>query len=247
MGTIYLENVTQRSIMMLWFVLLVACNKQDAPTTVEDTAFQEQETSSKNDFELQVADYIKKFPYQDTYNYVMKYTNGDPAKFNVWVLGETPALVKAGEDKVVRMNNDTFYKMAFVVLDNGSVVLESSAPSDDRFNSFQLMDDRNANYKNIIHPKGKYTLYHGEKPARIEGEAVEVPSNLSVVIVRMEVKDKNNTDDVAAAKKVFNGITITGPKLDTSPKVDLLSGFDKKVEQEAHKRIDHAIETVPFT
>jgi len=233
-----LTQFFQYIIILSCVLALVACTEEKAGTKSETTT---------DAFEQQVNDYIMKFPYQDTYNYVMKYTNGDPAKFNVWVLGETPALVKAGEDKVVRMNNDTFYKMAFVILDKGPVILESTAPANDRFNSFQLMDDRNANYRNIIHPHGKYTLYHGEKPAHVQGEAVEVPSNLSVVIVRVEVKDKDNIADVAAAKKVFNGITITGPKLDTIPKVDLLSGFDKKVELEAHKRIDHAIETVPFT
>ena len=220
-------------IMLSCAIVVISCSTQD--------------TTVAGDFEKQVNNYIEKFPYQDTYNYAMKYTNGDPAKFNVWVLGEKPALVKAGEDKVVRMNNDTFYKMAFVILDKGPVVLESSEPADDRFNSFQLMDDRNANYRNIIHPKGWYTLFHGEKPAQFKGEAIEVPSSMSVVIVRVEVKNKDNPADVAAAETVFNGIMINGPKLDTIPKVDLLSGFDKRVEQEAHKRIDHAIETIPFT
>jgi len=60
-----------------------------------------------DNFERDVAEYLQRFPYQDTYNYVMRYTGGDPAKLNVWVLGAEPALTKAGEDKVVRMNNDT--------------------------------------------------------------------------------------------------------------------------------------------
>ena len=47
----------------------------------------------------------------------MKYTGGNPEKFNVWVPGGEPQLTKAVEDKVVRMNTDTFYKMAFIVLD----------------------------------------------------------------------------------------------------------------------------------
>ena len=80
-----------------------------------------------SDFEQQVEAYIQKFPYQDTYNYAMRYTQGDPANFHIWVLGAKPNLVKAGEDKVVRMNNDTFYKIAFVVLDKEPVILGSSA------------------------------------------------------------------------------------------------------------------------
>ncbi len=232
------KQLVRPTLLLACTLILTACTDQKVTPKTETTA---------DDFEQQVNEYIRKFPYQDTYNYAMKYTNGDPAKFNVWVIGEIPALTKAGEDKVVRMNNDTYYKLAFVVLDKGPVVLESTAPANDRFNSFQLMDDRNANYRNIIHPAGKYTLYHGETPAQVQGEAVQVPSNLSVVIVRVEVKDKDNPADVAAAKEVFNGITITGPKFDSVPKVDLLSGFDQKVELEAQKRIDQAIETVPFT
>ncbi|NIS08013.1 MAG: DUF1254 domain-containing protein, partial [Candidatus Dadabacteria bacterium] len=92
--------------------------------------------------------------------------------------------------------------------ENGPVTLNSTSTSNDRFNSFQLMDDRNANYQNIINPSGKYTLYYGDKPADIQGEAIKVPSLLSVVIVRVEVKNKNDAQDVSSAKKVFNGITI---------------------------------------
>jgi len=197
-------------------------------------------------FGSQVAEYIQKFPYQDTYDYAKRYTEGDPAKLNVWVLGAEHALVKAGADKVVRMNNDTFYKMAFVILDQGPVVLESSAPSEERFSSLQLMDDRNVNYHNVIHPSGRYTLYHGEPPDPIEGEAIEVPSSLSVVIVRVEVKDPKDAGDVAAAKKVFGGITISGPAIETFAEVDVLSGFPKEVEEEALRRLDEAVETVPF-
>lgn len=221
-------------------LMLSACSKQDTESSQQDTA-------SMGDMDEQVEAYIKKFPYQDTYNYAMNYTQGDPAKFNMWVLGEEPALVKAGEDKVVRMNNDTFYKMAFMVLDNGPIILGSSAPANDRFSSFQLMDDRNANYRNIINPEGNYTLYYGKKPADIQGEAIEVPSSLAVVIVRVEVKNKDDANDVAAAEKVFNGITIDAPKLDKVPELDLLGGFDKKTEQEALQRLDKTFATVPFT
>ena len=192
-------------------------------------------------------DYIKKFPYQDTYNYAVKYTGGDPAKFNTWVLGAEPALVKAGEDKVVRMNNDTYYKMAFFLLDQGPVILESANPSKERFNSFQLMDDHNVNFRNLIHPSGKYTLYHGKKPDSVQGEAVESPSSLAVVIVRVEVKDMNNAKDVEEAKSVFNGITINGPVIKEFPQLDLLGGFDKKVEAETLKRIDQTFENTDFS
>lgn len=197
--------------------------------------------------EAKVSDYIKKFPYQDTFNYLMRYTDGDPSKLNVWAFGSKPELVKAGDDKVVRMNNDTFYKLAFVNLEKGPVLLKSEKSGDNRFSSFQLMDDRNVNFRNVIRPNGSYTLFHGDKPADIQGEAIEAPSKLMVVIVRVEVKDKNNLDDMRGAKAIFNGITISGPKLDTLAKVDLLSGFDEKVVKEANRQMEETIASTPFS
>lgn len=199
------------------------------------------------EFEKAVEEYVKNFPYQDTHNYAVKYTGGEPAKFNTWVLGAKPALVKAGEDKVVRMNNDTFYKLAFVLLDQGPVTLESANSSLERFSSFQLMDDRNVNFRNLIHPSGQYTLYHGNKPDAVLGEAVEAPSPLVAVIVRVEVKDKDDTKDLANAKRVFSGITIRGPTIKEFPKLDLLNAFDKQVEAEALKRVDTTFETTDFS
>jgi hypothetical protein len=96
-------------------------------------------------FEAQVAEYIRRFPYQRTYDYTVRFTSGDPKNFNRWVPGGEPALVRAGDDVLPRTNNDTYYKGASLMLLSGPVVLESSAPTKDRFNSFQLVDDRNAN------------------------------------------------------------------------------------------------------
>ena len=115
------------------------------------TACSPEESTAKDDLEKQVEDYIQKFPCQNTYDYVMQFTGGDAGKLNVWVMASQD-LLKAGEDKVVRSNNDTLYKMAFVYLGDGPVVLRSGSPSEERFSSFQLQDDRNANYRNIIRP-----------------------------------------------------------------------------------------------
>jgi len=111
------------------------------------TAYSAEKPNSEAAFEKQVADYIQKFPYQETYKMAMDYTKGDPAKFNTWVMGAEPALIRAGEDKVVRMNNDTYYKLAFIDLSKGPVILSSKRPSKARFNSFQLMDNRNVNFR----------------------------------------------------------------------------------------------------
>ena len=204
-------------------------------------------TAPHDDFGKSVAEFIEKFPYQDTYEYAMTYTGGEPGKFNTWVIGAKASLVKAGEDKIVRMNNDTYYKLAFLVLDQGPVVLASANPSTQRFSSFQLMDDHNVNFRNLIHPSGEYTLYHGKKPDSARGEAVESPSSIVAVIVRVEVKDMGDDADIAEAKNVFGGITIEGPTVKTIPKLDLLSAFDKKVEAEALKRIDEVFETADFS
>ena len=203
------------------------------------------EPTAKDDLEKQVEDYIQKFPYQETYRYAMVQTEEDPAKLNTWVQA-SPDLIKAGEDKVVRTNNDTLYKQAWIYLGEGPVVLRSTSPSKERFASFQLQDDRNANYRNIIGPDGSYTLYHGEKPENVTGEAVEVPSLLSTVITRIEVKDKKDAADMAGARAVFEGITIEGPTISKMPEVDVLSGIDEPVEQEANKRMEETKKNVPY-
>ena len=210
------------------------------------TACSSERTSSQDEFEKQVADYIEQFPYQETFDYAMRLTAGDAGKLNKWSQASRD-LLKAGEDKIVRVNNDTLYKTAFVYLGDGPVVLRSESPSKDRFSSFQLQDDRNANYRNIIGPEGIYTLYHGETPETITGEAVEVPSLLSAVVTRIEVNDPNDAADMAGAQAVFDGITIEGPTISEMPAVDLLSGFDEQVAQEAHKRMDDTARSVPFS
>jgi hypothetical protein len=210
------------------------------------TALSPERSTAKDDFEKQVEDYIQKFPYQNTYDYAIQLTGGDAEKLNKWGQASRE-LLKAGEDKIVRSNNDTLYKTAFVYLGDGPVVLRSDSPSKERFSSFQLQDDRNVNYRNIIGPNGNYTLYHGEKPETITGEAVEVPSLLSAVITRIEVKDKNDAADMAGAQAVFDGITIEGPTISEIPVVDLLSGFDEQVAQEAHRRMDELKGVVPFS
>jgi len=205
----------------------------------------------ETDFDAQVAEYLRLFPYQETYRYetyryAMVHTGGDPAKLNTWIVA-LRKLLKAGEDDVVRSNNDTLYKQAWIYLGDGPVILSSKSPSKERFTSFQLQDDRNANYLNIIGPDGSYTLYHGEKPENITGEAVEVPSLLSTVIVRIEVKDAKDPADLADALSVSDGITIEGPTISKMPEVDLLGGFDERVVQEANKRMDETKVAVPYS
>ena len=87
-----------------------------------------EQSTSNDDFEKQVEDYIQKFPYQETFDYAMRLTGGDPGKLNQWGQASRE-LLKAGEDSIVRVNNDTLYKTAFIYLGDGPVVLRSDTPS----------------------------------------------------------------------------------------------------------------------
>lgn len=222
--------------------MLTSCSDDD-PITGEAKGIAAK--ASETDFEAQVEEYLRLFPYQETYRYAMLQTGEDPAKLNTWIVA-LRSLLKAGEDDVVRSNNDTLYKQAWIYLGEGPVVLRSTSPSKERFTSFQLQDDRNANYRNIIGPDGSYTLYHGERPENITGEAVEVPSLLSTVIVRIEVKDANDSADFADALRVSDGISIEGPVIKQMEVVDVLSEFDESVVQEAEKRMQETKKTVPY-
>lgn len=194
-----------------------------------------------------VLEYLKAAPYQETYDYMMGLTGGDPAKINTWAFGEEPVIPKAGTDDIVRMNNDTFYKFAFADLTKGPVTLTSAVSDPERFSSYQLMDDRNVNFHNVIRPEGTVVLYRGDAPEGVEGELVEAPSDLVAVIVRVEIKDVQDEADVAKAEEVFRGIGISGPSFDAIPEVDLLSGFDPRIEEEAMALMQEAFSSQPFS
>jgi hypothetical protein len=199
-------------------------------------------------FEEQVEAYLRDYPSRQTYEYALRFTGGDPARLNAWAIPGEPKLVSAGEDVVPRTNHDTFYQMAFLWLGDGPVVLASLAPAAGRFFSFQLIDERNENYRNVLHPAGEYTLYSGERPAGIRGEAIESPSPLSIVIVRVEVKDERAPDDVAAARAVMEGITVSGGRpREFPPRRGLPDAFTPEVVAEAERRMDEVFRTVPYT
>ena len=204
-------------------------------------------SAAADSFEDQVQAYLRLFPRQTSYDYMLRFTRGDTQNLNTWLPKGEPALVRAGDDVLPRTNNDTYYKAAVLYLANGPVVLEANAPARDRFNSFQLDDDRNVNYRNIVFPAGKYTLYFGARPKKVEGEPIEVPSALSIVFVRVEVRDKNDRKDVAAARAVYDGIAMHGaqPREYPAP-LDLLSSFGANVVAEANRRMDEVFATVPF-
>jgi hypothetical protein len=70
---------------------------------------------------------------------------------------------------------------------------------------------------------------------------------LSVVIARVEVRDKNDPADVAAAQSLFAGLRMSGAQPSQFPKLDLLSAYPADIVTEAHRRMDEVFATVPFT
>ena len=123
-----MENLYRTLVITTCGIVIAACSPEQSAST--------------DDFEKQVEDYIQKFPYQETFDYAMRLTGGDAGKLNQWGQASRD-LLKAGEDSIVRVNNDTLYKTAFIYLGDGPVVLRSDSPSQERFSSFQLQDDRN--------------------------------------------------------------------------------------------------------
>lgn len=74
-------------------LMVIGCSpsEPEAEIAVQDSTLTTQESDS---FENEVAKYLRKFPYQDTFDYAMRFTGGDPAKVNIWVMGSEPGLAK---------------------------------------------------------------------------------------------------------------------------------------------------------
>ena len=109
----------QPHLFLLLSSLLMTCGYFPLETKSEAAA--QPSTSSavqaSDSFEDQVADYIRRYPYQQTYDYAVRFTGGDPARLNTWALPGEPAFVRAGQDIVPRTNNDTYYQAATLWLE----------------------------------------------------------------------------------------------------------------------------------
>lgn len=62
-------------VVLPWVLILSACSQEEAAV--------EQSTEERHELEAQIAEYIHLFSYQDPFNYVMRYTGGDPVRLNV--------------------------------------------------------------------------------------------------------------------------------------------------------------------
>ncbi len=125
------KNITTTIALAFMCSILLAlygCNSGPADTAAE-TAIPV--TISQSDsFEDQVSAYIKNYPYQETYKYIKLYTGGSVKGLNVWFYPPEPSLTKAGEDSIVRMNNDTFYNGLVLDLSEGPVTIGTEAAND---------------------------------------------------------------------------------------------------------------------
>ena len=122
MTSVNLRLIARRAVsyisVLLYFALFhVAAQAATAPVATQES----------DGFEDQVAEYIEKYPAQESFNYIMRYTGGDSKRLNVR-LNYHPSLTAAGDDVVVRMNNDTYYSSAVLSLDDGPVYLSSNNP-----------------------------------------------------------------------------------------------------------------------
>ncbi len=64
METLTMKNLYRALVMTTCGIMLTAVSPEKA--------------FAQDDFEKQVEDYIQKFPYQNTYDYAMQLTGGDP-------------------------------------------------------------------------------------------------------------------------------------------------------------------------
>lgn len=81
----------RHGLLVLIASLLLACSKTEEiavaepgnkPSNIQVEAAADTQPSGLEFTEEQVEEYIRLFPYQDTYNYAKRYTGGDPSKLN---------------------------------------------------------------------------------------------------------------------------------------------------------------------
>ena len=70
MKMLTMKNLSRALVMTTCGIMITACSLE--------------KSTAKDDFEKQVEDYIQKFPYQETFDYAMRLTGGDPGKLNRW-------------------------------------------------------------------------------------------------------------------------------------------------------------------
>lgn len=84
-----------------------------------------------------IESFLADFPLQKTNDYLRQRLKDDPSRVNTGFFDRSH-LVKAGEDMVVRMNNDTFYKGGYADNRVGPVILRIENPRKDRFISVPI-------------------------------------------------------------------------------------------------------------
>ena|SRR5262245_548842 len=150
--------------------------------------------------------FLADYPLQKTNDYLLERTKGDPAHVNVWFF-ESGHLVKAGEDKVVRTNNDTFYKGGYADNRVGPVIVRIENPKKDRFVSLMVQDQRDFNVASIVDADGTYALVKDGQMPPAGAKPIRVTDDFHLCAIRVEVR---NEADAPAALAVYRTATIEG-------------------------------------
>jgi hypothetical protein len=185
--------------------------------------------------------FLADYPLQKTNDFLLERTKGDPAHVNVWFF-ESGHLVKAGEDKVVRMNNDTFYKGGYADNRVGPVIVRIENPKKDRFVSLMVQDQRDFNVASIVDADGTYALVKDGQTPPVGAKPIRVTDDFHLCAIRVEVR---NEADAPAALAVYGTATIEGTSGGPLPKLDLLSTYRPEVKARALEMMEHWSKTAP--
>ena len=192
-------------------------------------------------FDATIEAFLADYPLQRTNDFMHERLGGDHTRLNTWFL-ESGRLVKAGEEPVVRMNNDTFYKGGYSDNRVGPVVLRIQNPTKDRFVSIMINDQRDFNVASIMDADGSYAIVKAGQVAPEDATAIEVSDDFHFVILRVEVR---NEADVDAALAVYSTASIDGPVGGPLPRTDLLSRYRPEVRTRAMEMMAHWFKSIP--
>ena len=190
------------------------------------------EVNAQDKFRDSIEGFLDDYPIQLTNESMHQRTQG---KLNDWFLA-VRELTQAGEDIIVRMNNDTLYTAGYTDLRKGPAVVGLRNPKKDRFVSIQVNDQRDFNVAAIWDADGDYAIIKPGQQAPAGTTPIETTSDFNLVIIRIEVR---TPDDIPAAQKIFDTITFKGPEPGPIPKLDLLSRYSPPVRERSMEMINH--------
>jgi len=187
--------------------------------------------------------FLADYPRQITNDHLHQRLKDDASKVNTWFF-EQGRLVRAGEDFLVAMNNDTFYKMGYADNRVSPVVVRVQNPKKDRFVSIQINDQRDFNVAAIMDADGPYVLVKENQTPPIGARPVRVTDDFNLVMIRVEVRSEA---DAPAALAVYNTAAIEGRSGGPLPKLDLLSKYRPEVRARALEMMEQWVRSLSHT